>query len=93
MKIHNLYCVENTPLAEQVRSGEVVLMERDEYVNTLVDFLERLPADMVVERISGEAPGDYFVGPEWCLDKPGVLAAVKAEFERRDSWQGKLFPV
>lgn len=88
VKIHNLYAVEKTPLAAQVRSGEVKLMERDEYVSTLVDFLELIPPTMVVERISGEAPGDYFIGPSWCLDKPGVLQAVKDEFERRDSYQG-----
>ena len=91
VKIHNLYAVENTPLAAQVRSGEVKLMERDEYVSTLVDFLELLPTSMVVERISGEAPRDYFVGPDWCMDKPAVLQAVKDEFERRDSWQGQSF--
>ena len=91
VKIHNLYAVENTPLADQVRSGEVKLMELDEYVSTLVDFLELLPADMVVERISGEAPRDYFVGPDWCMDKPAVLRSVNEEFERRDSWQGKRF--
>ena len=91
VKIHNLYAVEKTPLAEQVRSGEVKLMERDEYVSTLVDFLEWIPPTMVVERISGEAPGDYFVGPSWCLDKPAVLQAVKDEFERRDSYQGQHF--
>ena len=44
VKIHNLYCVKNTPLAEEVASGKVVLMERDDYVNTLVDFLELLPS-------------------------------------------------
>jgi radical SAM superfamily enzyme len=66
-------------------------MERDEYVSTLVDFLEVLPPSMVVERISGEAPGDFFIGPQWCLDKQGVLKAVKEEFERRDSWQGSKY--
>ena len=91
VKIHNLYAVENTPLAQQVRNGEVKLMEFDEYITTLVDFLERLPTTMVVERISGEAPGDYFVGPEWCLDKPSILKGVEAEFVRRDSWQGKQY--
>ncbi len=89
LKIHNLYVVENTPLAQMVRDGSVTLMSRDEYVDTLVDFLELTPPDVVVERISGEAPGDYFVGPAWCLDKPGILAAVKEEFERRDTWQGR----
>ncbi len=91
VKIHNLYAVENTAMAAQVRSGEVVLMERDEYVSTLVDFLEVLPPTMVIERISGEAPGEFFIGPQWCLDKNGVLEAIKQEFERRDSYQGSRY--
>ena len=91
VKIHNLYAVENTPLADQVRSGEVTLMERDEYISTLADFLERIPPTMVVERISGEAPGDWFVGPEWCMDKPAVLRAINEEFVRRGSRQGSAF--
>jgi len=89
VKLHNLYAVQNTPLAAQVESGEVTLMERDAYINTLIDFLELLPPSTVVERISGEAPPGYFVGPAWCLDKPGVRAAVDAEMVRRDTWQGK----
>ena len=89
VKIHNLYCVKNTPLAEQVARGEVRLMERAEYVRTVVDFIERLPPTMIVDRISGDAPPDYFIGPSWCLDKPAVKAAVLAEFGRRGTWQGK----
>lgn len=91
VKIHNLYCVKNTALADQVAAGEVQLMERDDYMNAVVDFLELLPPSMVVERISGDAPPDYFIGPEWCLDKPAVKAAIEAEFERRDTWQGKKY--
>jgi hypothetical protein len=89
VKIHNLYCVKNTPLADQVARGGVRLMERAEYVRTVVDFIELLRPTMIVDRISGDAPPDYFIGPTWCLDKPAVKAAVLAEFARRDSWQGK----
>jgi uncharacterized protein len=91
VKIHNLYCVKNTPLADQVASGEVRLMERGEYVQTAVDFIELLPPTMIVDRISGDAPPDYFIGPTWCLDKPAVKAAVWVEFARRGSFQGKHF--
>lgn len=89
VKIHNLYAVKRTPLADQLERGEVTLMVRDQYVRTLVDFLELLPPTMIVERISGEAPPDYFLGPSWCLDKPAVKLAVHAELERRDTWQGR----
>jgi radical SAM superfamily enzyme len=90
VKLHNLYVVKKTALADQYTSGEVTLMGRDEYVLTLVDFLELLPPRVLVERISGDAPGDYFLGPSWCLDKPDILRAVQAEFDRRDTWQGRL---
>jgi radical SAM protein (TIGR01212 family) len=88
VKIHNLYCVKNTALADQVASGEVRLMERAEYISTLVDFIELLPPSIIVDRISGDAPPDYFIGPAWCLDKPAVKNAVLAEFARRGTRQG-----
>lgn len=91
VKIHNLYCVKGTPLEDQVAKGEVTLMTRDDYIATLVDFLELLPPSTIVERISGEAPPVYFVGPTWCLDKPAVRQALDEELLRRDSWQGKKF--
>jgi hypothetical protein len=91
VKLHNLYAVKDTPLAEQVAHGDVRLLERDEYIQVLIDFLELLPPEMIVERISGDAPPDYFVGPAWCLDKPALRAALDAELLRRDTWQGKSY--
>lgn len=91
VKIHNLYVVKKTPLALLREQGDIQLIERDEYVQTVVDFIECLPPDMLVERISGDAPADYFIGPSWCLDKPGILRAIEQEFKERDSWQGKRY--
>jgi radical SAM protein (TIGR01212 family) len=92
VKLHNLYAVKNTPLGEDYERGSVSLLGRDEYLQILVDVLELLPPTTVVERISGDAPPDYFLGPSWCLDKPAVKLALQAELERRDSWQGKRWP-
>ncbi len=91
VKIHNLHVVRDTPLAEQYARGEVRLFERDEYVRVVCDFLERLPPQMVVHRLSGDAPPDYLIAPVWCLDKPALLRAIEDELARRDSWQGKLY--
>ena len=91
VKLHNLYAVKHTPLAEQVERGEVKLMERDAYVRTVVDMLEVLPPRCIVERVGGDAPPDYLIGPAWCLDKVGLRAALEAEFARRDTWQGRKY--
>jgi hypothetical protein len=92
VKIHNLYAVRGTPMGEDVLTGRVRLMERDEYIRTLVEFLELLPPDCLIERATGDVPPDYLIGPTWCLDKPGVLKALVAEFARRDTWQGLRSP-
>jgi radical SAM protein (TIGR01212 family) len=88
VKVHNLHVVKDTPLAEQYARGEVRLFERQEYVELVCDFLERLPAELVIHRLQGDAPPDYLVAPRWCLDKAGLLRAIDAELERRDSRQG-----
>jgi radical SAM protein (TIGR01212 family) len=90
IKPHNLYAVRNTALADEVAAGRVRLLERHEYVNCLVDFLEELPGRFVIERLGGDAPPEYLVGPQWCLNKPALHSAVAAEFRRRGSWQGKM---
>jgi radical SAM protein (TIGR01212 family) len=91
VKIHNLHVVRDTPLEEQYLRGEARMMERGEYVQVVCDFLERLPPGMVIHRLSGDAPPDYLVAPQWCLDKPGLLRAIDAELRRRDSRQGLRF--
>ena len=91
VKIHNLYVVKNTPWGDLYEQGQLPLLEWNDYLNVLIEFLELLPPSMIVERISGEAPPDYFLGPAWCLDKPLVRKGVLAELERRDTWQGRCY--
>lgn len=91
VKIHNLYAVRDTPLAAAVEAGRVRLLERETYVRLLVEFLERLSPRCVIERLAGDAPPEYLVGPAWCLEKTSVRTAVQAEFARRGTWQGRLW--
>ncbi len=88
VKLHNLHAVKDTPLAELVGQGRVRLPERVEYVDWVVRFLEELPAECVIDRLSADAPREYLVGPEWCLEKAAVRAAVESELIRRNTWQG-----
>ena len=88
VKLHNLYVVRDTPLAKMVTCGEVQLAQLDEYVSWVVDFLEHTASDCVVDRLSGDAPPRYLIGPDWCRNKSAVRAAVEAEFRRRGTWQG-----
>jgi radical SAM protein (TIGR01212 family) len=91
VKIHNLHVVRDTPMEAMYHAGTVRMFEREEYVELVCDFLERLPAGMVIDRLNGDAPPDYLVAPTWCLDKHSLLRSIHDELERRDSWQGKKY--
>jgi uncharacterized protein len=89
VKIHNLHVVRDTQMEAMYSRGEVPMLERQDYVRIVCDFLERLPPEMVIHRLSGDAPPDYLIAPLWCADKPALLRAIQQELLRRDSWQGK----
>jgi radical SAM protein (TIGR01212 family) len=88
VKIHNLHVVRDTPLEAQHAAGLVRMLELDEYVAIVCDFLERLPAEMVIHRLNGDAPPRYLVAPTWCLEKDRLLRAIRAELARRGTHQG-----
>lgn len=88
IKIHSLYVLKGTKLAEIYQRGEFRLLELEEYVSLVCDFLERLPPDMVIQRLTGEAPGDLLVAPRWSREKMAVLGKIDTELEQRGSYQG-----
>lgn len=89
IKIHLLHLMRKTPMVRQWRDGLLRFLEMDEYVDLVVDTLEMLPPDMVVHRVTGDAPRDLLIGPMWSLNKWEVLNAIDRELVRRNSWQGK----
>ncbi len=91
VKIHNLYAVHRTRLADQIASGEVRLMEMEEYVDILADFLEHLPPQMVIERISGDAPPRDLVAPAWVLEKGSIKQQLIETLQKRGTVQGARY--
>lgn len=89
VKIHNTYVLKHTVLARQYFEGSYRPQTLDEYANACVDFLERIPPGMIVQRLTAQGPKPLMVAPHWCINKHVVLAAIDAELARRDSWQGK----
>lgn len=90
IKIHALHVVEGTVLADMWRRGEVALPTMEQYAGWAADVLEVLPKQMVVHRITGDAPREILLAPRWIASKWQVLQAIDRELERRDTWQGKF---
>jgi len=93
VKIHALYVSEGTRLAEIYERGEYRCLEREEYVALLLDFLERLPPETVIQRLTGDPMPAELVAPLWVREKTKTLNLIRKRFEERDSWQGKSFSI
>ena len=88
VKIHLLYVIKDSGLARLYESGEYDCLTEDQYVNLVVDFIERLPPHLVIHRLTGDPHADELLAPAWCLDKSRVLGRIREEFARRSTRQG-----
>jgi uncharacterized protein len=93
IKIHLLYVVKGTRMEKLYLEGEYRCLEQEEYANLVCDFLELLPPDMVIQRLTGDPHPHELVVPEWSLRKNETLSRIKETFAERESWQGKRFNV
>ncbi len=88
VKIHLLYVTRDSALASFYREGAYRPLSEREYVTAVVDFLELLPPNLIIHRLTGDPHPGELLAPEWCVAKSRVLNLIKAEFARRGSRQG-----
>jgi len=91
IKIHLLHLMRKTPMVKQYEAGLLRFLEKDEYIKLIVDTLEILPPEMIVHRLTGDAPRDLLIGPMWSLRKWEVLNGIDDELKQRDTWQSKYW--
>ena len=91
IKIHLLHVIEGTPMHKMLDKGMLTLMEKDEYIDLVVDQLEILPPEMVIHRLTGDAVREELVGPMWSLKKWEVLNAIDDRLKERNTYQGRLY--
>ncbi|MBW2095379.1 MAG: TIGR01212 family radical SAM protein [Deltaproteobacteria bacterium] len=91
VKIHLLYVTRGTFLAKQYERGAFQCLEREEYVDMVVDFLELLPPQMVVQRLTGDPGRADLLAPAWAREKTKNLNLIRKKLEERDTQQGKKY--
>lgn len=87
VKVHHLYVLPGTQLAEMYQRNEIELLDRDSYIGLAADFLERLHPLAVIHRLVGDG-GPAVIAPRWGIDKSHLLAAITTELARRGTRQG-----
>lgn len=91
IKIHLLHVMIDTPMVNQLNNGFLKLMEKDDYTDLVVEQLEHLPPEMVVHRLTGDAPSSIFIGPIWSKKKTIVLNDIDKLMASNDTIQGAKY--
>ena len=68
-------------------------MELDEYIDFVVDFVEKLKPEIIIERFFSESPASMLIYPKYGLKNFEVKHLVEKRLEERDAMQGRLFQV
>ncbi len=93
VKIHLLYVIRGTKLAHMWEQGAYTPMEQAEYVDTVCDFLELLPPQMVIQRITGDPHLDELLAPQWAGRYRETFNMIQQVLEDRDTCQGRKYPI
>ena len=88
VKIHMLCALENTKLAKLYEQGGISFMSEQEYIQTVCDFLEYMPATTTIHRLAGNGLKSELIAPRWIGKKLDCLNQIDREFIRRDTYQG-----
>lgn len=93
LKLHQLQLIRGTRMASEYAGspGEFHLFSLNEYVETVVDYVERLRPSLVLERFASQSPKELLIAPDWGLKNHELVEKVKRRMRERDTWQGKLF--
>ncbi|TLD89621.1 TIGR01212 family radical SAM protein [Helicobacter sp. MIT 03-1614] len=69
IKIHPLYVVNGTRLAKLYKDGKYEPITMESFSDLIVKSLQKIPPDVVVQRISAGAHDESLLAPKWCFDK------------------------
>ena len=91
IKFHLLHLMTGTKMVEQYESGELQLLSKEDYIDLICKGIAMIPEEMVVHRLTGDAPRQSLIGPMWSLKKWEVLNDIDKALVDNDIWQGKNF--
>ena len=91
VKIHMLCALEGTKLSQMYKAGKISFMSEEDYIETVCDFLEILPARTTIHRLAGNGLKQNLIAPDWLSKKMDCLNKIDRELERRNSWQSSKY--
>lgn len=93
IKLHQLQLIRGTRMAREYEQmpEDFHLYTVDEYIDLAIDYIERLPETMVVERFISQSPRSLLIAPDWGLKNYQFVDRLKLRMQERQTTQGRLY--
>ena len=93
VKFHQLQLVKGTRIEKEYAAvpHDFLRLDLSEYLDLVVDILERLRPDLYIERVAGEVPPRFVNETQWGLIRNfQILHLLDDRLSARNTWQGRL---
>ncbi|MFK4784675.1 TIGR01212 family radical SAM protein [Fusobacterium sp. MFO224] len=88
IKIHMLYILKNSKLEKYYNKELFKIYSEEEYVETVIELIERLDKNIVIHRLTGDPKKEELLIPLWSLNKRKVLNSIHKNLKSKETFQG-----
>lgn len=88
IKIHSTYLVKETKLANLYQNNQYTPITLEYYLDCVTYILTHISPNIVVHRISGDAPKNLLLAPSWNLHKKWILNGIDKKLKDENLYQG-----
>ncbi|MBE6644588.1 MAG: TIGR01212 family radical SAM protein [Ruminococcaceae bacterium] len=90
IKIHSIYVMRGTRLAETYEKNLYTPPTLDEFCDTCAECVGSISPDTVIHRLTGDCPRDMLIAPDWNKSKNEIIDGIIAAMKKRGISQGSL---
>ena len=91
LKIHSCYVVKNTRLADLYNAGEYQPITLENYIESAAYILTHINPEIIIHKISGDAPRDLLLAPDWNLHKKWIMNGIDKYLKENNLYQGMYY--
>ena len=91
IKIHSTYIVKGTKLEELYNNGQYFPISLEEYIKNACYILTHINPNIIIHKISGDAPKDLLIAPKWNLHKKWIINGIDRYLREKDLYQGMYY--
>lgn len=91
VKMHSLFVVKNTVIANMYQNGDIELIKCEDYKDRVITFLEYLSPEIVIQRLIGRAPKSNVIVANWNTSWWKIRDDIESKMILENRYQGKNF--